>query len=242
MFNDDKKIMQNHKNYKSFLIQILVQNYLEHEYQTENVFIYPELVNDLDIFSKDLKTQQNLLNARGTLDYGLTIRAFLDEIDGEEYIQSCEIKSGEKQYICAVKNLNQILTKIKYPVNTKLLLTLVPIEFNVDKTNLIDVDKFNRLKNEILQNEHGYDIINSLINDTDLANHDINSALTSILGKLRKGTLKTQYKNNITEDQYEGLMKNFEKVELRIITFEDLEKYPIGTEYIHSLLSRIMYN
>lgn len=242
MFNDNVKIMNNYINYKSSLIQILVQNYLEYEYKTQNVFIYSELINDIDIFSTDLTKYQNLLNERGVIDYKLTIRAFLDEINNEDYLQSCEVKSGEKTNLCNVQYLNQILKKIKYPNNTKLLLILVPNEFNVDKSNIMDVNKFSRLKNEILNHDKCYEIFNTLINDTNLINQDINSALISILARLRKGNLKTCYKLNITNDEYETLVNNFKKIEIKILTFEDLEKYPISSEYIHSLLSNFAYN
>ena len=253
MFNDNVKIMNNYINYKSLLIQILVQNYLEHEYKTQDVFIYPELINDIDIFSTDLTKHQNLLNERGVIDYKLTIRAFLDEINNEDYVQPCEVKSsakclepervrGEKTNLCNVQYLNQILKKIRYPTNTKLLLILVPNEFNIDKSNIMDVNKFSRLKDEILNHDKRYEIFNALINDANLINQDINSALISILARLRKGNLKTCYKSNITNEEYETLVNNFKKIEIKILTFEDLEKYPISSEYIHSLLSNFAYD
>lgn len=106
----------------------------------------------------------------------------------------------------------------------------------------MDINKFSRLKDEILNHDKRYEIVNILINDANLINQDINSALISILARLRKGNLKTCYKLNITNDEYKTLVNNFEKIEIKILTFEDLEKYPISSEYIHSLLSNVAYN
>lgn len=106
----------------------------------------------------------------------------------------------------------------------------------------MDINKFSRLKDEILNHDKRYEIFNILINDANLINQDINSALISILARLRKGNLKTCYKLNITNDEYKTLVNNFEKIEIKILTFEDLEKYPISSEYIHSLLSNVAYN
>lgn len=45
-------MMNTIKNYKSYVIQLLVQNYLEHEYK--NIFVFFEIIDDVDIFTMNL--------------------------------------------------------------------------------------------------------------------------------------------------------------------------------------------
>ena len=49
------EILNNYKHKNSFLVQILVQNYLEQENKNENIKMYGELINDIDVFNKDIK-------------------------------------------------------------------------------------------------------------------------------------------------------------------------------------------
>ena len=53
-FNTNIKVMNNDKNAKSFYVQAMVQNYLEHTYNTESIKFYPELINDIDLFRSDI--------------------------------------------------------------------------------------------------------------------------------------------------------------------------------------------
>ena len=305
MFNDNIKIMNNYVNYKSSLIQILVQNYLEYEYKTQNVFIYPELINDIDIFSTDLTKYQNLLNERGTIDYKLTIRAFLDEINNEDYEQSCEVKSGtlclepfrvrgtvnnSTNHLFDFNNLLQLITKIKYPSNTKLLLVLVPNMYEFDESKLLDVKVFEKLKNIILSDneENKRKIFNLFRNDKSFEKRDINSVLTSLIGKSKNNLLDvhieklkerqdyyvetkkqlyikennltndntyspivaynkiSQEYKELTDDEYISLVRNFEKLKLKILTWTssaaqraltELGKYPLNNYIIINLLS-----
>ena len=105
MFNHNIKIMNNIRNYRSLIIQLLVHNYLTHEYKTQNVFIYPELINDLDIFSTNL-SNIDVLSIDGKLNTNIDIQAILD-VASDEYVQSCEIKSGNIYEIAdVVRNLS----------------------------------------------------------------------------------------------------------------------------------------
>ena len=113
--------MNNIRNYRSSIIQLLVHNYLTHEYKTQNVFIYPELINDLDIFSTNL-SNIDVLSIDDKLNTNIDIQAILD-VTSDEYVQSCEIKSGNicgestKIHLFDFSNLLQLITKINYPRN-----------------------------------------------------------------------------------------------------------------------------
>ena len=83
---------------KAALIQILVQNYLEHQFNSNNVFMYPEIINDIDSFNIDLESRGVVVD--GVIDSTITICAFLrDYVSDSNYLSSYEVKSGENEYI-----------------------------------------------------------------------------------------------------------------------------------------------
>lgn len=239
MFNHNIKIMNNIRNYRSSIIQLLVHNYLTHEYKTQNVFIYPELINDLDIFSTNLSN--------------IDIQAILD-VTSDEYVQSCEIKSGNicgestKIHLFDFSNLLQLITKINYPTETKLLLILVPNTYEFQTEKLLDINMFEKLKLMILSesDENKRKMFNILVNEKSFRSRDINSVLTSIIGMTKKQLLDTyinKLKNRkdiyeeLSDNNYNYIIQNFGKIELQILRLEELEKYPLSGDIIKSLLS-----
>ena len=98
----------------------------------------------------------DILTMNGKLNTNVDIQAIIDVVSSE-YIQSCEIK--KRVFVCDepmknrlfdFTNLLQLITKIKYPTNTKLLLILVPNIYEFDKSRLLDVKMFEKLKNIVL--------------------------------------------------------------------------------------------
>ena len=243
VFNDSTKIMANARNFKSNLIQLLVQNYLEHEYGMEQVFIYPELVNDLDVFSRNLRDYKHIYKSYGRYDHTLTLRVFLDEIDDEDYSETYEVKSGEKQNLTLFKNLKQVIRKIKYPDNTKIVLLLVPGMFMFDTTTLIDTETYDDAHTTIsnLSKEKKYAFFNALVNDTSIEKESITGGLVSLLGRLRKGKLQLDYgpEKNITQEEADALYFNFDKTDIRILTLEKLCEIPMKKEFIEETLRRL---
>ena len=295
MFNHNIKIMNNIRNYKSSIIQLLVRNYLEHKYLTNNIFIYPELVNDIDIFSTKLESI-DVLSIDGKLNTNIVIQVMIDATSNES-IQSCEIKSGlvsdaPNTHLFNFVNLLQLITKIKYPSNTKSLLILVPNIYEFNKSKLLDIELFEKLKNielfEKLKNillseseENKQKIFNIFVNEKSFRSRDINFVLISVLSMVKNNSLNSfieklkrqedvyvengkkfyvkdeqnstdnnikyqlvttydkipqQYKE-LTNDEYNSLIQNFEKLELKILTLYELEKYPLSDNIIKSLLS-----
>ena len=96
-------------NFGSSFIQFLVLNYIKEEYNTNNVYIYPELVNDLDVLANDIKTHEKLYET--SKKRKLTIRTLLREIPNEEYLESYEVKHGEPFHLTKFKNLKQLMMK-----------------------------------------------------------------------------------------------------------------------------------
>lgn len=236
-------IFNNKRNFKSNVIQLMVQNYLTIKYNDKNIFFYPELINDIDVFAKDIKGYEELVKENGGIDDRITIRAFLDEIDDDIYRKSIEVKSGisSSPELTYFVNLKHLLDKCFYPDNTELMLILVPTNHKF-MGEFISTTKFDELRNKIfnLSDADKYKIMNAFKNDTSLESQDINSALISLLGKLKKKTLRTDYGDkNIPDEENKKLLHNISKVVIKILTVDELEKYPISGEFLHELLSSI---
>ena len=142
--------MSNGKNAKSFYFQSMVQNYLEHQYNTESIKFYPELINDIDLFRSDISKLIIKYGPDGKSNYSL-ISVFLEEIDPNDYLESYEVSKSPAQAqvkfrnnenITKFENLLSLITKIKYPLNTKLILVLVPTQLNVQPSDIFNTSLF----------------------------------------------------------------------------------------------------
>ena len=58
LFNDSDEPMKQVDNFGSSFIQFMVLNYIKEEYNTRNVFVYPEMIEDLDVLMNDIKTHE----------------------------------------------------------------------------------------------------------------------------------------------------------------------------------------
>ena len=238
-FNVNIEPMKQLDNFGSSFIQFLVLNYIKDEYNTRNVFIYPELIEDLDIMASDIKTHERLYEK--SKKRKLTIRTFLQEIPDEDYLESYEVKHGEPFHIAKFKNMKQLLTKIRFPINTRLVLALVPSGWNFNKDLIINVDMFDSLKEQILSLE--YDdkkkVFNGMINNTSLGEMCITDALSCLLDDLDDENLKDYGSRNITDEITEMLISNFERLDVKVLTLEELER-DIKKSTIHDVLREIL--
>ena len=239
LFNDSDEPMKQVDNFGSSFIQFLVLNYIKEEYNTRNVFVYPEMIEDLDVLINDIKTHERLYER--SKKRKLTIRTFLQEIPDEEYLESYEVKHGELFHITKFKNLKQLLTKIRFPVNTRLVLALVPSGWNFNKDLIINTDMFNNLKEQILSLE--YDdkkkVFNSITNDTSLGEMSITNALSCLLDDLENENLKDYGSKNISDEIAEILINNFERLDVKVLVLEELER-DIKKSTIHDVLREIL--
>ena len=237
---------------KSGLIQILVQNYLEHQYNSSNVLMYPEIINDIrgehsgtaiDSFNENLE-DRGVVND-GIIDSSITVCAFLkDFIRPDSYLSSYEVKSGENKYITQFKNLKQILTKIIYQPKTELVLVLVP---NVDEnlshlTN--NIKQFNVIKNKIkaLNDKDKYKLFNEMILNTTYDDWSMTAALSMLINLVHDGktiaeTSDESKKNDcISNDQFNILASQFNRLNIEILTIEELAKYDINKEFVFRII------
>lgn len=121
----EDRIMFERKKKNAILVQLLVQNYLENENndKSEAVFIYGELINDIDVFFKRLESEELIRNATHP-----HLDVFIDLISPESYIYSYKVKYATKEYMYGFEHIYQLIGRIKYPKNTNLQLILVPSE------------------------------------------------------------------------------------------------------------------
>lgn len=226
--------MQNSKNALSFFVQAMVQNYLEHQYNTESVRIYPELINDLDVLKRDLKECESFSNI-------MNLRVLLDQIS-DDYIETYEVKCCEVPYLTKTQNLVQLLTKIHYPTNTKLILLLVPSRHNASLKGILNNDSFDKERKKILSldEQKQYKIFNALCNDQEYKDSDVISALMSMMIRLEKNRLKYDFGDrNLSNEEFEMIRDNFKKVEIQAYTLEELEKYPMSSEFQHEYVYKL---
>lgn len=230
---------------RSGLIQILVQNYLEHQFNSNNVFLYPEIINDIDAFNENLETRGVIID--GSIDSSITICAFLrDYVSDNSYLSSYEVKSGENDYILKFKNLKQILTKIIYPENVELVLVLVP---NVDE-NFSELKKniriFNVIKSRIqsMNEKNKYKLFNEMVLNENYDNSSITSALSTLINIVNDGKcqadvirdINEKKEKCITEEQSKILMSQFDRLRIEVLTIEDLSRYDINKEFVFRII------
>jgi len=236
LFYDEMICSQGSKP-KSGLIQILVQNYLEHQYNSENVFMYPEIINE------NLEDRGAVID--GVIDSSIEVCAFLkDYISVDSYLSSYEVKTGENKYITKFKNLKQILTKIQYQPKTKLVLVLVP---NIDE-NFSELSKnvkiFNSIKSKIssMNENNKYKLFNEIVLNEEFNESSITSALSIMINLVKDGKsiidkLKKEKKNEcITNEQFNILYNQFNQLKIEILTIDDLAKYDINREFIFRII------
>lgn len=243
--NDIIEPMKQLDNFGSSFIQFLVLNYIKEEYNTRNVYIYPELIEDLDVLANDIKTHEQLYERSKSRK--LTIRTLLKEIPDEEYLESYEVKQSSAADKISVKhgepfkNLKQILTKIKFPMSTRLVLALVPSGWNFNKELIMNSDMFNSLKHQILSldYEDKKKVFNSIINDTSLGEMSITDALSSLLDDLEYESLKSYGKMNISDETTEMLISNFERLDVKVLMLKELER-DIKKSTVHDVLREIL--
>lgn len=242
-FNTNIKPMNNSKKILSSTIQMMVQNYLEHTYNIDNVHMYPELINDIDVLVKDINDYKRMIEDETISDlHDIDLRVLVDVI-GKDYLQSIEVKSGEVEYLATTENIVQLITKIHYPNNTKLLMVFVPTRHNINIKTVFSSKAFEQIKQSVSQKSENdqYKIFNALCNDQEFLTRNINASFMSIMIRLKKGELKYDFgEKNLKPEEFEWIKENFMKVEFKTLTLEDLERYPISPEFLHEYVCSLI--
>lgn len=232
MITNKDRIWVNKNNFNANLVQLLVQNYLYDKYdkQEVRVYIYDELINDIDIFDKQLDiTNKNII-----------IDAFFSYLDENDitFYESIDVKFAND---LLMKNIKQILTKCIYPNNTKLKLIFVPsIEF--DKRDYLKevINTFTEYKDIIinkLDNTQRERLVNNIVNITNYDNFNINDALYEFIEKLLTNKDRTTFKQNVSIKDVEVFINNLNNFTIEIIEKEQLLSVPIHKELIGEIIS-----
>ena len=112
-------------NKNAFLIQILVRNYLEKEFEAKGSFyLYEEMINDIDAFSQNLRKFTNVNPSREPPH----LEAFFDLIETGSYLYSYDVKYSMEQYMYQFQHIYELISSAKYPENTELQILVVPSE------------------------------------------------------------------------------------------------------------------
>ena len=150
----EDRAMFERKKKNAILVQLLVQNYLENENKDEVVFMYGELINDIDVFLKRLESEEVIRNKFKSTNPQNTepqLDVFIDLISSESYIYSYEVKYATKEYMYNFEHIYQLISRMKYPKHTNLQLILVPSETIelCDESIQINVNHFTKQRKNL---------------------------------------------------------------------------------------------
>ena len=100
---------------------------------------------------------------------------------------------------------------------------------------------FNSLKEQILSldYENKKKVFNSIINNTSLGEMRITDALSYLLDDLEDENLKDYGNKNISDEIAEMLIDNFERLDVKVLILEELER-DIKKSTIHDVLREIL--
>lgn len=132
-------IPNNPKYIQAALIQTIVLRYFEQQYEGKEINIYGEIVNDIDIFTKQLPYLKG------------EICTFLTDLKNSDidYIESIEVKHETPKNF-RLKDITQILSKCAYSDITRLKLVIVPTHYEIEEVE--DLKQCQQLKEQILKN------------------------------------------------------------------------------------------
>lgn len=232
LFKENCKTMTEYEYLKGKYTQILVLNYLKHKYKENNldVYLYNEIINDVDVFNKPI--DYNILKQDKP-----TIETFINMLSSESInlLETLEVKHVREFMF---KNIIQVLTKFKYPLNVKIKLVYIPISTRMENELLKLIDEFNKYKQAIVNlNENDrYSLYNNFINGTHHYNENILFVIKYWLNMLIKYKIKNDYEHNISTDDFIHFDNNFKKFDIDIITKKQLVEYQIDNDITYDII------
>lgn len=221
----------NKKLTSAIAVQLLVQNYLYDKYDKNetHVYLYDEIINDIDIFNKPLDINNK----------NIIIDAFLAYLDNNDidYNETIDVKFANDLLL---KNIKQIIKKCIYPNNTKIKLIFVPsikCEYKTELNNMITT--FNKIKFIIfnrLTNEQRKRLVNNILNITNYDNYNINDGLYVFINKLLTHKDTETFKHNATDEDINTFINNLNNFSIEIIEKEELLSVPIHKELLGDII------
>lgn len=249
------------KDLTANLVQLMVQNYIENENKEKGLFTHGEIINDVDVFTVEiekipeinLKLKSN--NPSKTTPKDLNV--FFDILPLDSYVAAYEVKHMNVSYLFNFGNFFKFIDKIKYPETTELYEVLVPLlsddtkidcnnfeKLELEKESQYEIVKtFNEYKEKILKypEEIQYKIFNCMKNNTGLYGQVITDVLMILCLKIGGNKEDNKYfsdygERNISKEEFEKLKCNFQKATIRILTIDELSKYPINPDYLKRII------
>ena len=233
--------MQGYKTKNAFLIQFLVQNYLEYKNSDKNVYIYGELINDIDVFIKRLEDDELIrkkFKSSNPANIYPQLDAFIDLISPESYIYSYEVKYASKEYMYNFDHIYQLISRMKYPPNTKIELILVsPETYEIfDDSLKTNIEIFYKLKSDFfkLPDNLQYNIINYFHNNKSnlkSQNTSIIDALSKSINAAKKDTIKKYTGDKeLPMEEFIAIRDNLDKVTIQLLSIKELLSIPLSSE------------
>lgn len=239
------EILNNYKHKNAFLVQILVQNYLEQENKDNNIKLYGELINDIDVFNNDIKEIEIIKQKYKANNIHMTnpktIIEFLTILDDNDidYMKTIDVKYENELHL---KDIINILTKSDYTDITKLEILFVssnPDKFYNFTNDLQLIEIFNKFKQFIttLDNDNRYFIVNNIINNKSRYNFSLSIVFTSIMETYNKPNKFTrEFISNIDNNTYNRFINNLNKFSIRELSLKSIIETQLSPSFIANQL------
>lgn len=225
-------------NQQAFLTQILVKSFLENENKESSICIYGELINDIDVFNREITFVKDNYNrlARGDIEKSPerpTIEAFIQSIADDDHCQSIDVKFAKTMMF---KDLFNLVSKVEYPKNISIQLIYVSSDtslYNQHQFKSI-IDEFNETKQKFLEESElkQFYMVNAFKNDNKLQKYQINETFRSVSDRYDKGKLPKSYQNDVNDGFVRMFIENLKRVSIRELTLDELADNPPTKEQL----------
>lgn len=216
MEDSKQKIPNQSKYIKAAIIQLLVHKYYEQQ-NNKMVLMYGELINDIDVFSKEIT---NLFTDENKYDSKPVIGVFLEDLktQGCDYVETLEIKNETIENF-KIDHVQRLISKCPYLENTKIKLVIVPTDYNFD--GIEKLKRCQELKNKVLSKIKTDNDKKHLIDYIMKTNNK--KSIFEVLSDLNRNFDKIKLKT-VNIDNFETMFNNFIKIDFVVLEFEELEK------------------
>lgn len=252
-FNKSKTIMT------QTIIQMLVRNYLIHENSDSNIFMYAEVINDIDVFTTKLEQHESMFNKfkayRSCKEEPTNVDALLVLLDPDNaeddttYLSSSKLKESiDVKYSdkIMVKDIISIVNSIEYPENTTMQLIYV----SSDKSDYVKnihtledkINNFNMHKEQILQlSDTDLQLVITELHNQFYSSDTISQAFHEIFKNLNSKILLRKYSKDTSKLMPMNKVNDFKfklsKCIIRELTLWEIIHVPITPNVLENELN-----
>lgn len=207
---------------------LLVKNYIQQTYNSDNVYIYTNVSDDLKYIKRDI---QNMNIGTKTI---FCLIEFIEDVE-TEMIQNitCVVKDRKLKFD-KIQVLKNILT-LTIPDNTQLLYLIVPKSFLSNDELMYSISSFDELKATVdsCDDEVKYKLFNRLMNDLTFNDKSIIHGMETIIRDAKYNQFTLMFGNrDITNEQLQSFTRNLSLLSVKIVNMETLTSLNLKSEHL----------